>query len=252
MLRLLLSSVSHVALTSNQERRILNQLRYRNSRASVVYNGFEPPNTLSANSLRFRTDYGITGSPIVLHVASVKPNKGHETMIEGLADLTERYPNLQYVCVGPVGGLWQGFSDQIQAHIESYGLQNHVSILGRVTDDSLADAYAASDIVVVPSLSETFPLSALDAMAWRKPIVATRVGGIPEMLEHGRTAMLVAPGDSDALASAIGKLLDTPTLGSALGQRAREDVVKRFSWGAVMDRYDDIAARLVSQNSLRS
>jgi len=85
------------------------------------------------------------------------------------------------------------------------------------------------NIFVIPSISEGLSIGALEAMAARRPIVASKVGGLPELLRHGKTGMLVPPNDPAALAKTIVTILERPFFAEILGLQARQDVEKRFS-----------------------
>jgi len=107
------------------------------------------------------------------------------------------------------------------------------------------DLLALCDVFVLPSLSEGMPLSLLEAMGAGVPSVATRVGGVSEVVDHGKTGLLVSPGDSQALAESIIKLLEDRTLARQMGQYARDVVARRFSVSRMVDDYKEIYARLI-------
>ena len=107
--------------------------------------------------------------------------------------------------------------------------------LGFVAHDELNRLYRRAGVVVLPSRQEGLPVALLEAMAHGCPVVATSVGGIPQLVEDGRTGLLVPPGDPAALRTAIEALLDDPELGRQLGQAARERVAALCSWERVTD-----------------
>jgi glycosyltransferase involved in cell wall biosynthesis len=98
--------------------------------------------------------------------------------------------------------------------------------LGWLDADAKARALRESDVFLMPSTSEGLPVALLEAMAYGKPIVATRVGGIPDVLADGREGLLVPPGDVDALAGAVGTLVADPQRAQALGRAAKERVAE--------------------------
>jgi glycosyltransferase involved in cell wall biosynthesis len=111
----------------------------------------------------------------------------------------------------------------------------------------VAAIYAATDVLVIPSFSEGIPNVILEAMVQKVPLVATTVGGIPEMIGHQESGLLVAPGDADAIAGSIGWLMDHPEERERLTARAAEIVETRFSMAERMKRiqalYQDVVAR---------
>jgi glycosyltransferase involved in cell wall biosynthesis len=111
--------------------------------------------------------------------------------------------------------------------------------------EDVRDLLSVYDIFVLPSLSEGMPLALLEAMAAGVPAVATRVGGVSEVIENGKTGLLVPPGDSRALADGIATLLENPALATELGEAARQVAVSRFSLERMVRAYQDIYAELI-------
>ena len=102
--------------------------------------------------------------------------------------------------------------------------------LGNVPNDRMAALYRAADISVLPSFMEATSITGLESMATGLPLVGTRVGGIPTLVQHEKTGLLVEPGSPDELATAISKLLENPSLRTKMGQAARERAIHHFSW----------------------
>ena len=132
-----------------------------------------------------------------------------------------------------------------------------VHFAGSVSDDQLAHLYRRAAVVALPSVETTcygrripvpelLGLGLLEAMASGTPVVASRVGGVPEIVEHGRTGYLVDPGDTAGLRDHLLVLLGSPTLARRLGENARELVVERFTWDAVARRCVDCYDELLS------
>jgi glycosyltransferase involved in cell wall biosynthesis len=131
-------------------------------------------------------------------------------------------------------------------------LQRVLRVLPATFDEGrLADGYRAADIVVLPSRAETFGLGVLEAMACARPVVATRVGGIPELVEEGTTGDLVAVGDTDGLAGACRRLFASPDLRAAYGAAGRE-AAQPFELGVVADAWLEFYASLVEARARRS
>ena len=107
--------------------------------------------------------------------------------------------------------------------------------LGFVSHDELERLYDRAAVVVLPSYREGLPLCVLEAMAHGRPVVATAVGGIPQLVEDGRTGLLVEPGDAEALRSALERLLSDPELRRRMGRAARARVQRMCSWERVTD-----------------
>ena len=127
---------------------------------------------------------------------------------------------------------------------------------GGVSDEKLASLYRQAAVVALPSVevtcygrripvSELLGLGMLEAMASGTPVVASRVGGVPEIVEHGRTGYLVDPGDTAGLRDHLSAVLANPGLARRLGDNARDLVVERFTWDAVARRCLDCYHELV-------
>jgi len=162
------------------------------------------------------------GATIVGSVGWLTPVKGHRYLIEALAKLKPAYPNVCGVIVGS-GELHR----ELEALAERLGVRPSLRFLGK--RDDVAECVAAMDVFVLPSLNEGMGRALVEAMAAGRPVVASRVGGVPTVVEDRVTGLLVPPGDADALASAIRALLDRPAWARELGAAAAKQIGDRFS-----------------------
>jgi len=162
------------------------------------------------------------GSPIVTAVANFHPVKGHQTLVRAMPAIVRRYPGVRFVLVGD-GPARAG----IEALVASLGLTPAVVFTGQVVGG--ARAMRESDVVVLPSLSEGLGVALLEALAIGTPVVASRTGGIPEVLGEQEAGLLVTPGDPDALADAILAVLDDPDTARRRAERGRQIVAERFT-----------------------
>jgi glycosyltransferase involved in cell wall biosynthesis len=224
---------------------VLRALGVSERQARVLYNGYQEPARGVGSGAAFRQRLGLANELLILHVASVKPNKGHHLMLDAVRTLRARGRAVRYVAVGSTSGLWADYAADVQRQITSQGLTDSATLLGHLSDEELAEAYDAADVVVVPSLAETFPLAALDAMAWGKALVATDCGGVREMVLAERTGLLVSPGRADQLTEALDRLVGDRALRESLGTRAAAFVQERYSWDSVLQRYERLCYQLV-------
>jgi glycosyltransferase involved in cell wall biosynthesis len=164
---------------------------------------------------------------VIVTTSSDVPMKGLVVLLEALAKLrTERHVELTVVGRPTEGG-------RVARTIERLGLAGAVNCVSGISDDELAQAYAQSELAVVPSLYEGFSLPAIEAMACGVPLVATTGGALPEVVgRHGETGLLVTPDDAEALAAGMRQVLDDPVLASRLGEGGRARVLGRFTWAA--------------------
>ena len=153
------------------------------------------------------------------------PMKGLVPLLEAVAIL-RRTRDVELVVVGrPRPG------GRVDKAIERLGLRPSVHCVSGISDDQLARCYAEAEVAVVPSLYEGFSLPAIEAMACGVAVVATNGGALPEVVgTSGETGVLVPPGDPEALALAVGALLDDPVTRARLGAAGRERVLRRFTW----------------------
>ncbi|HVC24717.1 MAG TPA: glycosyltransferase family 4 protein [Acidimicrobiales bacterium] len=156
------------------------------------------------------------------------PMKGLVPLLEALAKVRTDHPAAHLLVVGRLRE-----RSPAAAVLARLGLENVVEFVTGESDERLVERYAQASIAVVPSLYEGFSLPAVEAMACGVPLVATSGGALREVVgADGDTALVVPPGEPDALAGAIRLLLDEPELAARLGSAGRRRVLERFTWGA--------------------
>jgi glycosyltransferase involved in cell wall biosynthesis len=205
-------------------------------RIEVVYNGVE----LDGSPTRgVRAELGIPdGAPLVGEIGRLCDVKGQRELIAALAQV----PDARAVLVG--ADLEQGgaFQSALERDAERLGVRDRVVFAGR--RENAAELLAELDVLALPSWTEGLPLVVLEAMARRRPVVATPVGGTPEVVVDGETGLLVPPRDPDALAAALRTLLADADLRRRMGEAGYERVRARFSAAAMTGRvlaiYDEV------------
>jgi L-malate glycosyltransferase len=160
--------------------------------------------------------------PVVGCIGALVEHKGHRYLVDAAAHVVRDVPEARIVILGE-GHLRPELTRQVKAH----GLERHVLLPGFRPD--VLSLLKTFDIFVMPSLTEGLGTSILDALACRRPVVASRVGGIPEVVDDGRTGLLVPPRDPESLAAALTHLLHDGGLASRLGLAGRLDVETRFT-----------------------
>ena len=184
-------------------------------------------------------------TPLVGFVGRLSPEKGPEVFVRSALLLRSRCPAARCVIVGE--GPMEAAMRQL---IAQCGLQEQVLMVGPRSD--MAAVYNELDLLVCSSHSEAMPLAVMEAMASGLPVVATRVGGLPDMVEHGRTGWLVARNDFDDLAARCATLLDDPALRREMGERARQRVMERMNLDDGVERVARLLARLAQPVQERS
>lgn len=181
--------------------------------------------------------------PVIGMLAVLEARKGHRILLEAAARLKAQGHQARYLLAGE-GSL----RPELERQAERLGLVEEVRFLGFVTDP--VSVLAKTDVFVMPSLSEGLGIAALEAMAAGKAVIASRVGGLAEVVDDAVTGLLVAPGNPSELASAIAKLLDHPRLAEELGTMAAEHVRRHFTIEQMAKKneayYHELVARPVS------
>jgi len=169
-------------------------------------------------------------TPVVLFVGRIQPLKGVDVAVEAFAALG-RSDALLVIVGGPSGPLGADHLDHVHKLVVERGLAGRVRFVDPQPHEMLSSYYRAAEVVLVPSRSESFGLVALEAAACGTPVVASAVGGLTTVIDHGRTGYLVEPRQALAFAAAAGPILDDPALARALGIAAAE-LAGRYHWAA--------------------
>lgn len=203
----------------------------------VVYNGMEPLSPPPAERIdAVRRELGVAGERVCLMVARLHEEKGHRFLFEAI-------PAIRKVS-GPTLFLLAGDGPhraELEGQVAQLGLQPWVRFLGRRSD--VAELYSLADVVVLPSLAESFGFALLEAMSLGRAVVAARTGGMCEIVRDGETGFLVPQADSGTLADATSRVLGNPALAEQLGRAGRERS-HQFSFESMIRGYEAVYDRL--------
>lgn len=205
------------------------------ARSSVIYHGIEPSG---------RPSHPLPlDPPSLLCAGRLVPEKGFDLALSALALLRGRWPRLRLVIAGagPARGDLERLSEQL-------GLTAAVDFTGWVPAAQMPSLMDAATVVLIPSRAEGFGLIALEAAAMARPVVATRVGGLPEVVADGETGVLADP-DECALARAVSSVLEDPLGAACMGEAARRRATERFSWDACVSAYEALYRRVRKEES---
>ncbi len=161
-------------------------------------------------------------SQTLLFLGKLAEKKGIYCLLDAIVPLKERYQNIRLLCGG------EGELENVEAYSRQLGIKDNVQLLGWVSGSEKDLYLQQSTIYVLPSFSEGLPMGVLEAMAAGLPVVSTPVGGIPDAVEDGVEGFLVEPGDSQALAEAIRRLLDDAKLRAEMGAAGQRKVAECF------------------------
>ena len=124
-------------------------------------------------------------------------------------------------------------------------ISDFVTFTGKIPNHMVVSQLHSFDLFVVPSLSESFGVSALEASSCAIPVIASKVGGLPEVVVDGKTGYLVPPGDASAIASKIIKLIEEPSLRQQLGKEGRRFVLENYEWNSCAKKMEEIYERIL-------
>jgi glycosyltransferase involved in cell wall biosynthesis len=171
--------------------------------------------------------------PLILNIGMFKEFKGHDVLVQALHLLVTRGRDVRLIIVGATGPTL----DSTRAQIRTLALCDRVNLEFDLPNEQVWDRLAEASVFVLSSRRESFGIAVLEAGLAGTPVVATRVGGIPEIVDDGITGQLVPPDDPDALAAAIERVLDEPERAARMAAALRERVRRDFTTSAMYQNY---------------
>jgi len=205
-------------------------------RVRVVPNGADPPDDVAERDATRRLRVGLGASafkPLWVCAARLEEQKGHDVLIEALAEVKRR--GLEFLAALAGEGSRR---EPLERRVAELSLGEQVRFLGSLPE--IGPLLAAADAVVMPSRWEGLPLTLLEALARGRPVVASAVGGIPEVIEDRVSGRLVPPGDVPALADALEWIHRRADLAAALGREGAARVRERFTWDRVVEAFEEV------------
>ena len=220
-------------------------------RGSVIYDGIDPPpeDTLTALDERkraVRAEFGLASdTKLIGMLARVTPQKDFETLIRAAAQVVEAHPDVRFMVAGDCSAseVSRNHYAHVQGLLRAAGLTDSFIFTGYRSD--ALRLLGAFDIVALSTNYEGLPLALLEAMSYAKPVVATAVDGIPELIKDGVDGFLTPHADAPVLAAKFLALLDQPALAARLGTAARQTVLQNFTGKHFAGRMMDLYTRLL-------
>ena len=231
----------HLIAVSGGVKDALIQQGIAPEKIEVLYHGIDLSQyQIPLQSAEAKTRLGLPAHARTVGVAaSLIARKGHRFLLEALKNVEAQ--------VGPIHALFAGegeLEDELRAHARELGLAERVHFLGFRRD--IVDVVCAMDAFVLPSLKEGLSIAVMEAMALEKPVVCSRIAGLPEVVRDGQTGILVPPGDALALQNALEKLFADANLRRTLGRNARRFLEDHFDQGACLDSMESYFRRIVA------
>jgi glycosyltransferase involved in cell wall biosynthesis len=199
--------------------------------SAVDLEKFKPPR----DRAKFRREIGVgDNTPLIGNVGMIRPDKGQLVLVEAAPLVLQKRPDVRFVIVGQgTGILKRGIN--VRNAIDRAGLADKIIMAGYRWDTP--DVYAACDVIVIASLrTEASPIVLREAFASGRPVIATKVGDIPEILRDRENGLLIEPGDSRALSAAIMEFLDDPNLAARCAANGLRYATEHFSFNTMMEK----------------
>jgi glycosyltransferase involved in cell wall biosynthesis len=238
-----LNSVDRIIGVSHHEMELLQQIMdIDSSKIRYIPNGidfsrFEPipkPNM-------FKQKFKPKGN-IILYVGRLASNKGLEVLVRAAPAVLKEYPETTFVFVGED----EGMEETLKTQAKKLGISKNLLFTGHIKSEELfLSAFAACDVFVLPSEYEAFGIVLLEAMACKKPVIGTRVGGVPEAIGKEGAGVVVEYEDDVALAEEINKLLEDNSRRKKMGEIGRMRVRKNFTWASVVNQIENVYGELI-------
>ncbi|MBI3932435.1 MAG: glycosyltransferase family 4 protein [Acidobacteria bacterium] len=207
---------------------------------------FRPASPEERRAVRRRLGWPETGE-IVTYTGRLLRGKGLETLVDAFAAVAARRPRARLVLVGSGAGQVLSVEDELRERVRQAGLGGVVVFTGRV--DAVEDCLRGSDVFAFPSVFEALGISLVEAAACGLACVGSRTGGIVDVIEEGRSGLLVAPGDTAGLSGALEALLSDEARRAALGERGRAVALGRFDFADSVERYRCLFLEVTSRRS---
>lgn len=233
MAKWMLKSIDRIIALSSKQADILENLGADSSNITIIPHGIDLSQiNLTGDTEKFKNLYRLNDKNIILFVGGLIPRKGINYLIEAMKYV--KFDSVLLIVGGELQG-HPGVKEGLEQQVKKLGLKN-VLFLGRVSEEDLRCAYVIADVFVLPSISEGLPLTLLEAMAYKKCMIATNIAGNSDVIQNGKNGILVEPENSQKLAEKIDYLLVNEELRKKLGAVARKGIEKKYSWDAAFNK----------------
>jgi len=237
----------NIAVSKEVQRSIMKHRIARQTKTIVIRNGVNPDyrRINGERPDKTREALGIPANhKVVGNVAHIRPEKGHFFLLQAAKIVLDKWPDVTFVVVGSDNT--NGKTSSLKDMAKRLGIQNHVIFTGFRQD--VFDIMRIFDLFVLPSLNEGLSLALLEAMSMGKPVIASHVGGIPEVIKSGLNGFLVPPKNPEALAERILELLRNEKMGKQMGQNGMQNVRDKFNIQQSVRRIEQVYTLTVNGN----
>jgi len=234
----------YIAVSESVKRYSVQKSKIPVEKVSVIYNGVNVKNHNSLQTHNVKLPFAIEAKDkILMTVGRLQKQKGHSYLFHAISRVRKEVPRIKLLIIG------EGEEENNLKNLaESLDLTDQIIFTGLRFD--VENMLSMARLLILPSLWEGMPNVLLEAMAAARPVIATDVGGVPELVVNGETGILVPPGDSDALASAIIGLLQNELNAKKMGEAGRVWVEKNFSISKTLERTENLYRELLKEKQL--
>ena len=237
--KLLIKMLSWKTILLNHKTIVLSQKEYdqvihwpfvTKDKLELIYNGIKPINFLDKTSARNYFNTIITDQDkVVGTISELHKNKGLKYAIKAIAEISKKIKDIKFIIIG------EGEErPTLEKYIKQQGLENKIFLVGQVSE---ASRYLkAFDIFLLSSVKEGFPFVLLEAGLAELPVISTKVGGIPEIIENNKTGILIESKDSKKIAKGLETLIENEKLQKTYGQALNNKIIKDFSFGEILKK----------------
>jgi glycosyltransferase involved in cell wall biosynthesis len=224
-----------IAVSDFTRRELLQYYKVKEAKIRVIHNGVDVDKFKPAtDKLKAKAEVGFNPKDkAILSVGRLYARKGLFTLIESMALVTRKFKNAKFIIAG------KGLSNEVKklvSYATKLGVKDSIIFTGYFPDKKLPRLYQAADVFAFSTFYENLPFAVLEALSTGLPVVTTRVGGIPEMIEDGKNGFLVEPFDSRELADRILYYLEHPAVASEMALLARKTIENQFDWRLIVKK----------------
>ncbi len=239
LIRFTLRRATKIVAVSQSLKDLIVKMAGSQKNLLVIRNGTKPEKFFPMDKMKTRQMFNLpTHEKIILCISSLTPIKGIDILLRAFADINDGCSNLMILGKGEL-------ELQLKTLAKDLHIENRVSFIGSRNHDEIPLWLNACDVLCLSSHCEGFPTVIVEAFACGKPVVATKVGGVPEAVANESLGILVEPGNKEELALALNKALEKEWNHQAIAEYG-----KRFSWDAIADEYLELYKNVVSKNGM--
>ena len=236
-----------IAISDAVRQHLVVDMKVPKEKTALIYNGIDINRFKQRKSTEdkklIKNDYGLKQAPVIGVISRLSSVKGHKYLIAAFAKLLKDYPDLQLLIVGD-GSM--KYLSGLKSQIKKLGIEKSIVFLGACHDTSIP--LSIIDVFCLPSIQEGLGLAILEAMIMKVPVVASNVGGIYTLINHGKNGLLIPPKDEDALADAISEILLDKNLAKKMGLLSKKLVEEKFSLDLMRDSVIDVYREVIDTN----